>query len=171
MEFLSLSRRCSSVQNVPSGEERGETDVFAGWLDSFLSSSWFTATINTTVCSSRLFLRDLERHQYELDPVNVMFLNCLCSSMFLENSRVYFPFLSTDCLQWNNIPMMLVLFFLKWQWFGMIEQFCAINVCFPKIKTKTWCFLFCQHLNYKIISDRQVYIVNDLKQSWSLSLF
>ena len=30
MEFLPLSRRRSSPQNVPSGEERGETDVFAG---------------------------------------------------------------------------------------------------------------------------------------------
>ena len=30
MEFRSLSRRRSSARNVPSGEERGETDVFAG---------------------------------------------------------------------------------------------------------------------------------------------
>ena len=30
IEFLSLSRRCSSLRNVPSSEERGETDVFAG---------------------------------------------------------------------------------------------------------------------------------------------
>ena len=30
MQFLSLSRRRSSARNVPSGEERGETDVFAG---------------------------------------------------------------------------------------------------------------------------------------------
>ena len=30
IEFLSLSRRRSSARNVPSGEERGETDVFAG---------------------------------------------------------------------------------------------------------------------------------------------
>ena len=30
MEFLSLSRRRSSPRNVPSGEERGETDVFPG---------------------------------------------------------------------------------------------------------------------------------------------
>ena len=36
MEFLSLSRRCSSARNVPSGEERGETDVFAGYIDSRL---------------------------------------------------------------------------------------------------------------------------------------
>ena len=32
MEFLSLSRRRSSTWNVPTGEERGETDVFAGYL-------------------------------------------------------------------------------------------------------------------------------------------
>ena len=31
MEFLSLSRRGSSARNVPSGEERGEADVFAGY--------------------------------------------------------------------------------------------------------------------------------------------
>ena len=31
MEFLSLSRRHSSARNVPNGEERGETDVFAGY--------------------------------------------------------------------------------------------------------------------------------------------
>ena len=31
MEFLLLSRRRFSARNVPSGEERGETDVFAGY--------------------------------------------------------------------------------------------------------------------------------------------
>ena len=31
MEFLSLSRRRSSPRNVLSDEERGETDVFAGY--------------------------------------------------------------------------------------------------------------------------------------------
>ena len=31
MEFLPLSRRRSSARNVPSGEERGETDLFAGY--------------------------------------------------------------------------------------------------------------------------------------------
>ena len=31
MEFLWLSRRRSSARNVPSGEKRGETDVFAGY--------------------------------------------------------------------------------------------------------------------------------------------
>ena len=33
MEFLSLSRRRSSAQNVPSSEEGGETDVFTGYLE------------------------------------------------------------------------------------------------------------------------------------------
>ena len=32
MEFLSLSRRLSSSKNVPSGEEWGETAVFAGYI-------------------------------------------------------------------------------------------------------------------------------------------
>ena len=32
MEFLSLSRRRSSARNVPSSEERGETDLFVGYL-------------------------------------------------------------------------------------------------------------------------------------------
>ena len=46
-----------------------------------------------TVCLSRLFSTDLERHQYELDPVNAMVLNCLCSNIFsVENSRLYFFF-------------------------------------------------------------------------------
>ena len=31
MEFLPLSRRRSSPRNVPGGEERGETDVFASY--------------------------------------------------------------------------------------------------------------------------------------------
>ena len=32
LEFLSLSRRRSSSRNVPSGQERGETAAFAGYL-------------------------------------------------------------------------------------------------------------------------------------------
>ena len=32
MEFLSLSRRRYSTRNVLSGEERGETAVFAGYV-------------------------------------------------------------------------------------------------------------------------------------------
>jgi len=35
MEFLLLSRRRSSARNVPSGEERGETDVFEGYPEWF----------------------------------------------------------------------------------------------------------------------------------------
>ena len=40
MECLSLSRRRSSAQNVPSGEERGEMDVFAGYQDGGLKVSF-----------------------------------------------------------------------------------------------------------------------------------
>ena len=40
MEFLSLSRRRSSARNVPIGEERGETDVFAGYENSSMASSF-----------------------------------------------------------------------------------------------------------------------------------
>jgi len=39
MEFLTLSRRHSSLQNIPSGEERGKTAVFAGYP---LRCSWVT---------------------------------------------------------------------------------------------------------------------------------
>ena len=37
MEFLSLSRRRSSARNVLSDEERGETDIFAGYIRISLS--------------------------------------------------------------------------------------------------------------------------------------
>ena len=41
MEFLSLSRRRSSTRNLRSGEGRGETDVFAGYLPSYFVSVMF----------------------------------------------------------------------------------------------------------------------------------
>ena len=40
MEFLLLSRRRSSTQNVPSGEERGETDVFRRLGVSVINHIW-----------------------------------------------------------------------------------------------------------------------------------
>ena len=76
--------------------------------------------------------------QMKQDPVNAMFLNCLCSSIILENSRVYFPFLSTDCLQWSSIPMMLGSVFLDVAVIRHDRTILRDNVCFPKIKTKTW---------------------------------
>ena len=70
------------------------------WLDSLLYSSWFTAT-NADKHNRLLLLLVLngikETPVWRLYPVNTMFLNCLCSSIFLENNRVYFPFLFTDC--------------------------------------------------------------------------
>ena len=40
MEFLPLSRRPSSSRNVPSGEERWETDVFAGLVVVYTTFKW-----------------------------------------------------------------------------------------------------------------------------------
>ena len=40
IEFLSLSRRRSSARNVPSGKERGETDVFAGYVYVFMRDAF-----------------------------------------------------------------------------------------------------------------------------------
>ena len=115
--------------------------------------------INTTVCSYSLFSTDLQTYQYQLDHVNSMFLNCLCTSIFLENSKVYFPFLFTDCLQWSSIPMILGCFSRRpGDSARSNTEFCATSVRFPKIKrktSKTGSLLFCQDLNYKISSDRQ----------------
>ena len=101
---------------------------------------------------------DLGRHYYELDPVNAMFLNCLWSSIVLEKSRVYSPFLFTDCLHWSSIPMILGFVFIN---IALIQGDRTIlhHVCFPEIKTKTSkkaSLLFCQPLSYNISSDRQV---------------
>ena len=43
MEFLPLSRRRSSSRNVPGGEERGETDVFAGYSKAAFTNAFFAA--------------------------------------------------------------------------------------------------------------------------------
>ena len=51
MEFLSLSRRRSSARNVPSGEQRGETDVFAGYNWDWLCLEFyleFSPTVSTS---------------------------------------------------------------------------------------------------------------------------
>ena len=65
-----------------------------------------------------------------IDPVNAMFFNCLCSSIFLENScKGYFPFLFTDCLQWSSIPMILGSVFLDGTVLGTIEQFLVRLIC------------------------------------------
>ena len=52
MEFLSLSRKRSSSRNVPSGEERGDTAVFAGHDDenNNVKNNWFYEQNN---CSAR----------------------------------------------------------------------------------------------------------------------
>ena len=45
MEFLSLNRRRSSERNDPSGEERGETDVFAGYDEITLDNNYSLQSI------------------------------------------------------------------------------------------------------------------------------
>ena len=82
-------------------------------LDSFLYLSSFTTTIKTTVYSSSLFSTDLDSN----GPVRVTFCGGHVYELFvfehiLENSRVYFPLLFTDCLQWSRIPMTLGSVFL-----------------------------------------------------------
>ena len=74
--------------------------------------SWFKATINTTVCSSSLFSKDLEGEPVRVRLCNVFGLFCMCSSIFLENSRFYFPFLFTDCFN-GVVPMILGTNFLN----------------------------------------------------------
>ena len=132
------------------------------WLDSFLYLSWFTAT-NADKHNRLLVLLVLngikETPVWRLDPVNTMFLNCLCSSIFLENSRVYFPFLFTDC--WSSDT-----------WFccsrrrsdsARSNNF-ARPMCVVSLRSRQ------RHQKQRLLatdkSNWQLY----LKQSWSLSL-
>ena len=106
------------------------------WLDSFLYLSWFTAT-NADKHDRLLVLFVLngikETPVWQLDSVNAMFLNCLFSSIFLENSRVYFPFLFRDC--W---PVILGSVFLDVAVIRHDRTILRDHVCrFPKIKTET----------------------------------
>ena len=127
------------------------------WLDSFLYLSWFTAT-NADKHNRLLVLLVLngikETPVWRLDSVNAMFLNCLCSSIFLENSRVYFPFLFTDC--W---PVILGSVFLDVADSARSNNF-ARPMCVVSLRSRQrhqkQRLLFCQYLNYKFSSDRQV---------------
>ena len=86
MEFLPLSRRRSSVRNVPSGEERGEKDVFAGYFSRFYPRVDKKPTISlqnySILCTSPM--KSLWGEE---------FLNCLLICSHLDNScRVQCPF-------------------------------------------------------------------------------
>ena len=50
--------------------------------------------INTTVCWTSLFSKDLKsvRHQYKLDPVNAMFLTVCAEAYFWKTAESTFPF-------------------------------------------------------------------------------
>ena len=108
-------------------------------LHSFLYLSWFTATKNTSVRYSSLFSTDLERYQFELDPVNAMFFLWMplfvFERCFWKIAECIFPFYSWTAYSELVYQWYLVMFLSTALWFGTIEQFCTINVCFPKIKT------------------------------------
>ena len=107
--------RLDCVLSLSWFHHRDDSIISEGEIHRDLWPRWITpqtpsSMINTTVCSSSLFSTDLQTYQYQLDHVNSMFLNCLCSSIFLENSKVYVPFLFTNGLKWISIPMILGFF-------------------------------------------------------------
>ena len=59
MEFLSLSRRHSSARNVPSGEERGVTNVFAGYIRHHCFYLWVFLLLSWPVSSTHCVLMEL----------------------------------------------------------------------------------------------------------------
>ena len=77
------------------------------------------------------------------------FLTLCVWAYFWKIEEFTFPFYSRTAYNGVVCQWYLVLFFSKSQWFGMIEQFCAINVCSLRSKQrhkKTATLLFCQHL-------------------------
>ena len=74
MEFLSLSRRRYSARNVPIGEERGEADVFAGYLPPFL---WVLDSI---------FLSRVEGRGFHVDD-NFFFYKKMCCCCLIKIAR------------------------------------------------------------------------------------
>ena len=65
MEFLSLSHRRSSARKVPSGEERGETDVFAGYHCYCVIGSFKKSPLPLNKFSIDLCLKALEAGCYD----------------------------------------------------------------------------------------------------------
>ena len=96
------------------------------WLDSSLPLSWFT-----TVCSSSLFLTDLERHQL-IDPAEChvfeVFVFEPIGSDFWKTAKFTLSRYSTTAKNGVVYKWYLILFFSTSQWFGTIKQFCAIII-------------------------------------------
>ena len=77
----------------------------------------------TAVYSSSLFSTDLDSN----GPIRVRFCGGHVYELFvlehiLENSRLYFPLLFTDCLQLSRNQWYLILFFSASQWFVEIRH-------------------------------------------------
>ena len=102
----------------------------------------------------RLFRNGL-RHQYELDPVKAIFKTVCVRAYFWKIAEFTFPFYQRTAYSGEVYQWCWVLFFSTSQWFGTIEQFCAIMYVSLRSKQRLG-LLFYQHLNYKINSDRQV---------------
>ena len=107
MEFLSLSQRCSSVWNVPSGEERGETDVFAGYVRTFYLKSGHCGEViiggGLTVPYRKLiqiFVQTL--WQVEFWHANCSSFGNICSKPW--RVTIIFPYFCRSWVfQWNTV--------------------------------------------------------------------
>ena len=85
MEFLSLSRRRSSARNVPIGEERGETDAFAGYvLTVKIRQKW--AIIVVFRCSKILGEEGTARN-FTTNLPKILDLKSSFGQIFSENCR------------------------------------------------------------------------------------
>ena len=99
MEFLQLRRRRSSAGNVPSGEERGVTAVFAGCMESRIQDY--------------LGLPSKGRNRIELKrecrrlPQNDQIVPVLCQK--IERTRISERFFGNRALRRNlfRIPMLI----------------------------------------------------------------
>ena len=95
MEFLWLSRRRFSAQNVPSGEERGETDVFAGYSwhavlkwETKLAAAEAILVVSCKSIPAKLTSVQLCRHSGSKDLWCVLFCRvCFHNNLLEQNSQ------------------------------------------------------------------------------------
>ena len=148
MEFLSLSRRRSSARNVPSGEERGETDVFAGY-------PWY-------LIAARMY----NLCQFKFWDVILLLLISLEKNLFsLWSNKLYSAYQSKCLFSWYKIKInnkiKLKLLCKPWQQDGYNKY-----VRKWKFQFVTWYFgdlifhknLLCIHVSWQAQSDCSIEI-------------
>ena len=96
MEFLSLNRRRSSSRNAPSGEEQGETAVFAGYM---MTSHSDLFRLRSLLCSFR------PRKSVSIYPRSAFVYGPTISAIFLDYA------LLEICL--TTIGKILVLYYCR----------------------------------------------------------